>query len=1423
MTLSWPSISATPQIQKFQVRYSSTNIGNAAWMNIPGSNHNTTSHTVTGLAAGTTYAFQVRAVNSDGNGANALRTAITLDPALHKPGSFSATGGFRKLDLSWTRAAASTPVDRYEYRLSTDGGDNWSPDWTDIPGSDHSTTRHTVTGLADETAYTVELRIRAGTVRTAAARTTATTDTPPPPDAPTGFTATGGFRKLDLSWTAAGPGVIVDRYQYRLSTDSGDSWSPEWTDIPGSGNSTTSHTVTGLPDATDYTVELRIRVGSVGSDAARSTATTNDLPSGFTGPPGAPTNLTVTLSHGCYTEMDWSAPASNGGSAITKYQFRRSFSNGSHGRWQSDLGNPLLRGINAFRTCGASYTYQVRAVNANGAGPRASITFTPLDDGPPNEPVDLIAVGGIQRVALSWKRPATTLNQVTYYQVRYRNDAHRETPWTSWTRITNSNYRTTRHTVTGLVHGAPYILEVRAVNSKGSGASAQQEATVQAEPAQAPTGFTATAGIRKVDLAWTAAASTVAVEAYQYRLSTDGGDNWNRWTDIAGSDGTTTRHTVSRLANGTAYTVELRIRAGTTRSNAVSRSATTPDVPSAPVLSAVPGTRSIMLTWTTPHEGGRAITRYQYRRTRNSPGFIPWTNIRGSGPNTTSYTHSSGLSDVGRRYTFEVRAVSAVGNGRAGSVDGRTAVSGDPTRPTIRTWFQMATEGRHAAVDFSVQLHPAASSTVTVDYRTEDRSATAPADYRATAGTLTFAPGETEKTLSVPIVDDTVEDSREKFWLLLSNVSGARLGVERTYGVIYNHEDVLAGFTLVDAAAGTDVGWLADGTEVTLDAPATGQYGVRVEPLPEAVIGSLRLELSGAKAATRTDNAAPYTLYSEGGEGLPQGAYTLRATAYPDLDGGGTALQTLSVSFTVTAKTGLPEISGTARVGETLTASVDGIEDEDGLDNATFAYQWMSNAGTDDTEIAGATNGTYEVASTDAGKTIKVRVTYTDDGGAEETLLSAATDPVAAASSALSEADAEASEGEDTTLEFVVTLDPATEGTVTVDYATADGAATAGEDYTATSGTLTFEAGETAKTVSVPVAADTEDDGGETLTLTLSNASGAGLGDAEATGTILDAGDAGVLSASFEDVPASHDGSAEFTFGVEFSEAPDVSYVVLRDDAFTVTGGSVKTASRAAPPSNLEWKITVEPDGDGEVTITLATTADCNASDAICTSGGLALSEVPAALTVPGPDADDGNDGGGTAVAVADLTASFSAMPGEHGGAGESNRFTFDLAFSENLELSYKTLRDHAFTVTGGDVKKARRKVQGSNRTWTITVEPDGWGDVSLTLPGGRACTASGAICTAGDRQLSNSPSATVQGPGGALGRRRQRHRGQRRDARLRREPRSGIDADRDGGLRDRGRHGDGGRGLHRDERDADLRSGRRHQDGLGAGPRRRA
>ena len=103
---------------------------------------------------------------------------------------------------------------------------------------------------------------------------------------------------------------------------------------------------------------------------------------------------------------------------------------------------------------------------------------------------------------------------------------------------------------------------------------------------------------------------------------------------------------------------------------------------------------------------------------------------------------------------------------------------------------------------------------------------------------------------------------------------------------------------------------------------------------------------------------------------------------------------------------------------------------------------------------------------------------------------------------ALSAADARAREGTDTAVSFEVRLSRAAAGAVTVDYATADGTAEAGADYTATSGTLTFAAGVTAKTVSVPVLDDALDEGEETFTLRLSNATGARIADGEATGTI---------------------------------------------------------------------------------------------------------------------------------------------------------------------------------------------------------------------------------------------------------------------------------------------------------------------------------
>ena len=91
--------------------------------------------------------------------------------------------------------------------------------------------------------------------------------------------------------------------------------------------------------------------------------------------------------------------------------------------------------------------------------------------------------------------------------------------------------------------------------------------------------------------------------------------------------------------------------------------------------------------------------------------------------------------------------------------------------------------------------------------------------------------------------------------------------------------------------------------------------------------------------------------------------------------------------------TGAPTISGTAQVGETLTANTTGVADADGLSSVQYEYQWLA----DDTDISGATNSTYTLTDSEESKAITVQVDFTDDAGNEETLTSGATDTVEAA------------------------------------------------------------------------------------------------------------------------------------------------------------------------------------------------------------------------------------------------------------------------------------------------------------------------------------------------------------------------------------------------------------------------------------------
>ena len=116
-----------------------------------------------------------------------------------------------------------------------------------------------------------------------------------------------------------------------------------------------------------------------------------------------------------------------------------------------------------------------------------------------------------------------------------------------------------------------------------------------------------------------------------------------------------------------------------------------------------------------------------------------------------------------------MRGAICTADGRALS-NSASATIGGPVR--IRIEGARAKEGKDESLDFAVTLNRAATHEVSVDYATKDETAAAGADYTATSGTLVFAAGETAKTVSVPVLDDAIDEGKETMRLLLSNPKG---------------------------------------------------------------------------------------------------------------------------------------------------------------------------------------------------------------------------------------------------------------------------------------------------------------------------------------------------------------------------------------------------------------------------------------------------------------------------------------------------------------------------------------------------------------------------------------------------------------------------------------------------------------------------
>ena len=448
-------------------------------------------------------------------------------------------------------------------------------------------------------------------------------------------------------------------------------------------------------------------------------------------------------------------------------------------------------------------------------------------------------------------------------------------------------------------------------------------------------------------------------------------------------------------------------------------------------------------------------------------------------------------------------------------------------------------------------------------------------------------------------------------------------------------------------------------------------------------------------------------------------------------DAGNEETLTSAATVAVTAApnreaTGKPAIGGTPQVDQTLTADTANISDQDGLTNVSYRYQWIAGG----TDIDRATGSSYTLTASQQGQTIQVRVTFTDDADNEETLTSIATAEVAAAPLTASRPDSRFQsarhKGADDRPQVIVAFSMAV----------------ASFEKTTPSLSLTGAA--------VRSVRQHEEDGLDNAWIFFLDPGGSGdIAFSLVTGRPCDSGgicteDGEMLSGGVQvtlpgpeeegepDNPEPDDPNSPATGAPAISGTPQVGETLTADtsgiaDADGLTkvsysyqwtaggsdiggaAGSTYTLTASEQGKTVQVRVTFTDDADNEETLTSIATA--------------AVAAAPEPLTVR-------------------LKV---AAPASHDGSAE---FTFEIEFSEEFGISYATLRDHAFNVTGGSVERAERTDKPSNIPWLITVEPQGAGGVTIELPATTDCDAQGAICTGDGRKLSNSLNFTVSGPG---------------------------------------------------------------------------
>ena len=523
--------------------------------------------------------------------------------------------------------------------------------------------------------------------------------------------------------------------------------------------------------------------------------------------------------------------------------------------------------------------------------------------------------------------------------------------------------------------------------------------------------------------------------------------------------------------------------------------ATAPEAPAS--LGAAADDGSVSLTWTAPEsDGGSAIVKYQYRYSAGSrvDPETAWTDVPDGSDPGTSLTDERSVSvtelDNGRPYAFELRAVNGVRAGAAATARAKPAAPprtgflvsnfGQPVDGASQIYktkdiVGIFTTGARGATLDSIELRLNSRTPDIAQLPSATLYRASVTDARATRGTrvatLTAAPGSPRPAASARTVAFTAP-------------GGTRLEAGATYLVVLEASSGYVGVQYTNASAqdaGGAPGWTLDGVGAGNSSPYS--YGTS---------GSLLMSVNGTTAAT-----ARQAVRKEAAKDEPEDDEQVQAQARatsPDPDRG-ISLSTSSSS----AIEGEAVTIGVRRAGPTERKTSVALQVFDSALTGAWSMDLDLSSGV---ATATATVTIPFDGARPASRTVTVRLASVEEPysvGSPSSLTFNVTERDAA----LRVHDARVSEGPGATLGFAVTLDRTRDREVRVKYATADGTARQGEDYTRVSGTLRFAPGETSKTVPVPVLDDAHDEGTETLVLRLSAVRRAVIEDGVGEGTIL--------------------------------------------------------------------------------------------------------------------------------------------------------------------------------------------------------------------------------------------------------------------------------------------------------------------------------